>query len=220
MGFIQAKKETAWYWANWLAQHHPEIKFQKVVGNIAFTSQYEQATKLHDDRSQGWSLIKAEKRPDFYTQGKGWAFSGSIQVKTTTTTTSPCLDAFNAARASFLDALPENNPPGLHFLSVLCDATSLALSSPENNSTLHVNIMGFLQTNRTTRITAWNTWLPEFSFRPLHGGLNGHPEFTAARAAAELDSDSSSPWVLLHEQGTLRKKGNPSHGVQASKDRH
>ena len=41
MGFIQAKKETALYWANWLAQHHPEIKFQKVVGNIAFTSQYE-----------------------------------------------------------------------------------------------------------------------------------------------------------------------------------
>ena len=109
MGFIQARKETALFWADWHAQFHPEIKFEKVVGNIAFTSEFEQATKPHADRSQGWSLLNSGKRPDFYTQGRGWAFLGSIHVKTTTTS-SPCLDAFNAARASFLDALPENNP--------------------------------------------------------------------------------------------------------------
>ena len=114
MGFIQAKQETALFWAHWLAQYHPEIKFKKVVGNIAFTSEYEQATKLHADPSQGWFLLNAGIRQDFYTQGCSWAFSGSIQVKTSSSpssSSSHSVNSLNAARTSFVDAyLPKNNP--------------------------------------------------------------------------------------------------------------
>ena len=50
--------------------------------------------------------------------------------------------------------------------------------------------------------------------------MDGHPEFTAEKAAAEL-ADSSSTWVQLrlYEQGTLRPKPKASLGAQASNDR-
>ena len=80
-GFIQSKSVPLSVWHDWLGEDQALLKWTKISGPIEFTSEYQQAIDLLEDRSQEWFQLKAGNRKRFLTSAYGWAFSGSIQVQ-------------------------------------------------------------------------------------------------------------------------------------------
>ena len=139
-GYFAAKRTSRKSCHQWIPQ--PDFTWTKVTGGMLTFPQFLEDRDIIGANNGPWyELVHWGRRHFFETQGRSWAFDGSLTVQPKTP--SDCKDFLERARDAFLESAGTSDdwPSGIKFLLVMCDIA--ALVGADEAHEVDVDVKGF-----------------------------------------------------------------------------